>query len=320
MRLHEFLIPEALRFCISQYERFNISLPEKIIPVVEEGIAATFMYVDYIDPYSLFWGLGDVDITDDWASYAYEVKDGKHYVELDPETVETFFYVPGQAEDQFHYMMSHPGVRAIPSGASSGILEVLNGDWHGDTGCEERIDSEVRKALYDLCRNPDGSVNNTTVDAYFELAAWASFAWISGPLSRDARVALSDIYATAIRYGECIMVDGSVIAPGDYRRLSRPPKSCHRCGISAWCTELIICQGSSRHLCEHCLSEGMPRSKRATCGTKMCMLVRCPHHPHHGLGSAGLGRTYREYGQLSSKSRGQSGGLLSENSPNLLRG
>lgn len=323
MRLTEYgpAVEECYDFCLEQYERFKIPVIPEIREAIVEGMKSSFLYVDYIDPYALFWGIGDVEITDDWSQFAYEIKDGRKYVEVDPESIETYVFLPGRGEESFEEMMSKPGLQAIPGNIGFGAKDVLDGEWYGDESAISRVSAECRRALEDLCRRSDGVVDYTAVHAYFELSAWASMAWIVGPLSRHHRVDLSDVYAVALRYGECIMVDGSVIAPTDYRRLERPPKSCHKCGISSWCTELVMTFGAVRYLCENCLSAGMPPTGRATCGSKLCMLVRCPHHPHHGMGAAGLSRAYRDHGQLVAKrSRGADMDLLSEGSRKLLQG
>lgn len=296
-------IPECLDFCLGQYERFKIPVIKEIEEVIEVGIASTLIYVDGVDPYALFNGVSDVDMTDEWSRYTYEVSDYNRYYEVSPENLETFLHIPGQSEESFNSILSQPGLKAH-AWVGVEISAVLDGDWGMGETCMDRISVPAREALWDLCRK-NGKVNEEMCRAYFELASWAALAWIVGPPSRVFRAQHHDVFAIAMSCGEAILVDGSVISPLDYRKHNRPPESCYRCGISAWCVELTSELGGTKYICEHCLSEGMPLMGYATCGSKRCMLNQCPHHPYHHLGAAGLGVTRRNHGQLGSVARGE---------------
>lgn len=297
--------PECLSFCMSQYERFNVPMPAILESVVVAGSCATFYYMDCVDPYVLFSGISDVDATDDWAMYAHEVMDdrGKAH-EINPESLETYVFRPGQDERVFHNIMSHPGLKALPVGLGDCIADVIHGEYGSD--CCYTLSMEADDALRSICTAADGRFNREMHDAYFELAAWATCAWLIGPLGRDFRYTHHDVFCTAMDHGEAILYDGTVLPPKFYRKLSRPPKSCAKCGIPAWCVELVSSGVTSRYMCESCYSEGMPPSSLSTCGSKRCLLTTCPHHPYHSLGAAGIQYARKDYGQLGASARGES--------------
>lgn len=296
---------ECYDFCISQYARFNIPINTDIKEAIFEGINASLHVFDYLDPYLLFTGISDVCMTDDWSNYAYEVMDNGKFYEVSPENVETFAYSPGTSEEIFHYILSNPGLEALPNRLGRVIRDMLDGEYHGDETCISAVSPACRGALEDLCRLPDGVPNYTAVRAYFDLASWAATAWIIGPPGRDFLMTHHDIFHVVLEHREAILVDGAVIAPTHYRKLSRPPQSCYKCGIAAWCVEITMEAGGSRFICEHCLSYGMLHMGMATCGSKHCLLAQCPHHPYHYMGAEGIGRTRREYGQLGAVARGE---------------
>jgi hypothetical protein len=106
--------PDCLDFCLSQYRRFNVPAPDFLNEIVTSGACAAYYYLDCIDPYCMFAGISDVNITDDWSAYAYEIVDGGKVHEVDPTSLETFVYVPGQGEEIFSNLMAHPGLDALP--------------------------------------------------------------------------------------------------------------------------------------------------------------------------------------------------------------
>lgn len=291
--------PECLDFCASQYKRFSVPMPSE--EVIQAGASAGFWYVDGYDPYLILSGICDVVYTSDWNEYAFELVDSKGNAwEVSMNGIETFAHQPGVDEDTFNEMLAKPGLDAIEFLHGEDLREMLfdNAGYYPSLDLSE----ESERHLNGLCQNPDGSISAKKYQAYFELAAWAALAWIVGPPGRDYRYSHHEIFGAAISYGECILVEGEVITPERYRRLSRPPKSCFRCGISAWCVDLVVRDGiSSSYLCEHCLNAGMPPSQLATCGTKMCHLTKCPYHPYHHLGTAGMHASRRNFGQLGAK-------------------
>lgn len=294
---------ECIEFCTEQYKRFNISLPTILSEIVEAGAALSLYYLDCIDPYTMFQGLTDVDITTDWSEFAYEVIEGAGRVwEPDPSSVETFKFVPGQDEETFIQIMGQPGLEALPLGIGHQLKEYMSeGEEYGIFSPSDTVSVDALRALDEVCGG-----NKNIKNAYYELAAWAAVAWLLGPPSRSFRMNYHDIYHTVLNHGEAIMVDGCVIPPHRYRKLQRPPRSCMKCGLASWCVEMTASISGTRYICESCLSEGMPPSPMATCGSKRCLLAECPHHPFHNMGTAGLGQAYRNYGQLGAAARGTS--------------
>jgi hypothetical protein len=294
---------ECLIFCLEQYARFGIEVPERLVPVVEAAASVPFFFADVVDPYMLLHGTSDVNFTLDWGNYTFEVKDeytGRYY-EASPEYFESFVYDPRQSEENFINILSRPGLENTPYDYE--LSELLFGSDFGDS-CIDSLNQDTRQALFEYCRI-DGVINNSRVEAFCKLAAWAGYAWLIGPLGSRYREQM-DIFYVASRYGECILLDGCVIAPDSYKKLERSPLSCHRCGIAAWCIEMCLVDGGTRYVCEHCLSEGMPRTQMATCGSKRCMQTICPHHPYFQMGASGI-RTYtREHGQLRAAADGNS--------------
>lgn len=296
--------PECFAFCMSQYHRFNVPVTDLISEIIIAGSCAAFYYLDCVDPYAIFCGLTDVEMTDDWANHAYEVIDGRVAYEVEPTSVETFIHIPYQDELIFNDIMSKPGLRALPRMLGECISDVLDGEYGSD--CYYTLTSQASAELRRLCTMSDGSINKEMERAYFELASWATVAWLCGPLGRNFRYGHHDIFNVATDNGEAILVDGSVLGPKYYRKLSRPPRSCLVCGLPAWCVEMIGTSTGSRYMCEHCLSEGMPPSALSTCGSKRCLLTACHHHPYHHLGTAGIHYARKDFGQLGASARGES--------------
>lgn len=292
---------ECFTFCLEQYARFGIPVPPELYNVVEAAASVPFFYTDVIDPYALLHGASDVNFTLDWGNYTFEVKDEYtgRYFEASPEFFESFVYDPRQCEENFINILSKPGIES--TGCAYELEEMLFGQEYGDC-CLTNLDTSDRNFLFEYCRI-DGVVNNDRVEAFCKLAAWAAYAWLIGPPGACYRSQM-DIFYVAATYGECILLDGCVIAPDRYRKLERAPLSCHKCGIASWCIEMCLIDGGTRYVCEHCLSEGMPKTKMATCGSKRCMQTICPHHPYYHLGASGI-RTYtREHGQLRAAADG----------------
>jgi hypothetical protein len=164
--------------------------------------------------------------------------------------------------------------------------------------CCYSLNPDSHEALRRMCTDAAGNFNAQMFGAYFELAAWSATLWLIGPPGREFRMANHDIFSAALTFGEAVMVEGSVIDPGYYRKLSRAPMSCVVCGLAAWCVEMVSSAHTARYMCEHCLSQGMPPSAMATCGGKRCLLAACAHHPYHSLGTVGIHQARKEYGQL----------------------
>jgi len=310
MGLHLTSVPDAaIDFAVSQYARFNVPVNGELIEVISSSISKAFFLVDYWNPYTLLHGISDVNCTNDWADHTYEVYNGNefngHSSEADPEVLETFTYVPGQAEEFFNYCLSHPGIDGMPYGVGHDLRGVL---FEHDQEIWEDLSPEAEKELYRVCsvENAEGKivVDRNRLDAYIELAAWAGFLWIAGPLGRAFRMSHHEIMDCAATYGECILSSGCIIPPTHYRRIPRPPRSCYRCGVQTWCVEPTQVDESSCFICEHCLYGTLPNFGGANCGTKFCKFSVCPNHPLHHMGQAGVTESLRTSGQLMAVARG----------------
>jgi hypothetical protein len=295
---------ECLEFCNQQYARFNVPYTDEIAEVVIAGASAAFHYVDAVDPYCLFWEISDVNITSDWCKNAYEILDdeGRVIHEAEPEFTETFSFVPGQAERVFDYIMSHPGLDAIPNAVGMGLRDILNGNYNGDE-MYDSISGDADRALKALCTDTLGP-NIRKYEAYFELAAWGAFAWLAGPLGRAFRHKYHIIFQEALDHGEALLLDGTVYSPKSYRKLLRAAKSCYRCGNTAWCIELTCLDSGTKYVCEHCASGGVIGLSFASCGTKLCRDSGCRHHPFFARGAAGIYNAAVQHGQLRAMGMG----------------
>jgi hypothetical protein len=302
--------PECMAFIQEQFARFNVPLHEELLELADAAGYVPFCVVDGFAPYLIFSGISDVDITDDWCRHAYEMieYEGATPQELDAERLETYIYIPGQAERVFMDCLSRPGLDALPYDAGDILREAsgkYNDDWISDVW--SRLSEECKQACFRHMPAPPGSefsLCETTFTGYTELAMWAAFLWLIGPPGRSLRAGTCEIFDAAMASGECLLAEGCVIDAIHYRKLQRAPKSCHRCGLDAWCVELTssgpsMVGQSARHICEHCLTEGMPVYRPANCGGKMCRWLTCPYHPDHGTQRAGMHGWYGQHGQLA---------------------
>lgn len=292
---------ELIEFCFSQYDRFSIPRPP--LEVVKLGAWSTYEAVDIAAPYSLFMGVSDVDLSADWQATAYDIHDPEtgRIIEADPEWLETFVYMPGQAEESFNHFMSRPGLGNLPYPACEIIEFCLDGEWNSGEEVESRLSEEDEMILRSLCAREDGTVDGARARNYFKLAAWAAWCWFIGPHSREWRYNYHDIFNVCLRDGECLLYEGVLVAPTHYKKINRPPKSCAACGLSSWCVEMSQIQGTTRYICEHCLN-GPPMFEQATCGTRACRHVECPYNKFHGV-KGGIHQILHRTGQLSAMVR-----------------
>lgn len=311
------LPPDCYQFCLDQYKRFNIKTIDDMEEIINTGGGAAMYFVDIYNPYVLLHGISDVDASDEWSRVTYQIFDvtspGKKSYEPSPEHVESFVFMPGQAEEFFNHAYAHPGLSGVPHGLGEDIRMFLDGSYYGESALQMLSHVGYNR----LCELAGGS--ESTMYAYLELAAWATFIWIAGPLSRPLRMHCHDIMSEAIAYGECIMVDGSVISPKFYNKLDRPPMSCNKCGVQVWCVEPTLVLSHSSYICEKCLNFDMPPSRFSNCGSKFCSFSSCPNHPYHHLGKGGMMRSYREKGQLAAAARGEIFPKIMGKDPNLKR-
>jgi hypothetical protein len=288
---------ECWDFIKSQFDRFKIPHEPTLIEIAEGAYRTVLWTFGMRDPYSLFFGISDVNMTHDWKNWTFELMDDKRFVaELHPEKIETYAYVPGQAEAVFNECLSKPGLAALPNYLGMMLGEAIDGEFWGEDPFEE-YSPLTKECLNRLCTLPDGAVDKSRIRAYMELVHWAAMIWFIGPLGRDIRRGCHTIIDVTMEFGESILSECSVYGPDVYRKVSRPPMSCMHCGISAWCVEMTCVSGGAKYICEHCATIDMPRMQDTTCGTKWCKFSQCAYHRYHGMADADL-NTMRGTGQM----------------------
>lgn len=287
---------DCFTFVKSQFARFNVPFPEEVWQIYERAVQAVCYYIDYTDPYSILLNLSDISFTDHWQKFTYEFRGDNAPEEGDPEQIETFAFVPGQAEHWFNHMLANPGLQAIPHDIGKGIemevecwLENVQEEW------------QEWEPIVQICAG--------NIKPYMELASWAIFVWIIGPMGRDWRMDTNALFDACITHGEAVLHEGTVIGPRDFKKVQRPPQSCHTCSLDAWCTEIIEVDGVSRYICEYCLNGGRALYPEANCGSRICKYVACPRHPLYSRNDP----TNALYGMMR-----QQGGLLGNDSSRQL--
>jgi len=299
---------ECIGFIESQFARFGIPYIKEIDEVCVVGGRAAFYTMGTLDPYCTMFGTSDVDFTSEWRENAYTVtfpwQEGQLHngvvfpEEVNPGNLETYRFLPGADVERFNQMMSHPGLEALPNGTGHLIGDLLSGEFNC-VDAVSAIEADTEMALMHLCRKPTGEVDYKRMLAYFELAAWATFVWFCGPYGRKFRYNNHEIFNVCAHEGECILSDGCVLAPQFYKKEARPPKSCFKCGIASWCVEPTLILDNAYNVCEHCTHDGMKAHPMATCGSKICILSECKHHPYHHMGGAGIHHAARQRGMLN---------------------
>jgi hypothetical protein len=306
---------EAIAFVREQFERYKVPLYPEIEEILSYGPLLIMDYVNQVDPYALFFEFSDIECTQDWYNYTYEVLDKNGVVsELNPERLDTFLYVHGQAEKFFEAYINNPGFNQLPQFLCASIMDVhtdvLKDDyllqmysWHGRDGETDVIDLYHR--LKNRCKMPNGEVNLKWANAYFDLTMWAGVLWLFGPLSRGFRQEHNGITEAALEsMGEVLLYEGTIYRTGQFRKVARQPKSCYRCGTSAWCVEETVDDdGAIRVICESCATAGGASYDGATCGTKFCRYWDCPNNLYHYDDKAARMGAMRKHGQLGKKAQ-----------------
>jgi hypothetical protein len=272
---HNMTFPEELfSFIQEQCKRFNLQYPPE--EFVQYVVQFTYNSIAIWDPYVPFYEGSEVVCTEEWRIKTYELLDlDGEVVELEPERLETFRYVPGASLEFFNYVISHPGLEALPNGCGIALKDMMNGDCTGESliGC-------LTPGTFAELRRIAGC--NENIDAYADMISWAAYTWMMGPDGKDFRREMNYVFDTCYEYGECIVYEGCIYAPKDYRIVDRAPQSCVICGLDAWCVEIVYVDGMSRYMCEHHVNP-KPLSK-FHCGGKFCRYTECPHHPMTGQG------------------------------------
>lgn len=311
--------PQTVNFVLGQFERFNIPFPAELLPLIDVCYNTLMYYFNHYDPYSIYSGLSEVQVTDDWRNYTFCIDTFTGFnMEIPSNKIETYRLYPGNDELIFHDLMSKPGLGAIPElniedelfydGSFFGIWDVL--------------DTRAHRVLDHLCsKEVDGrlQVFEDRKEGYVKLCIWACLVHVVSPEMREFRKSAFPLIGCCYEGGECIIYENEIFSGDLYTKQERPSVACSECGIISWCVELAQLGNTSRFICESCLNghEGIEQRPFA-CGLKMCPLVKCPNHPQHNTGGDGIGY-YRSYGQLNSRTiRSQNPLGLSGNSGNVL--
>jgi len=285
---------------LEQFERFNVPYTERLKDVLYHACQVVFHFFDCYHPYALFFGISDVDITQEWQRYNYRIRDSYTggYADADPQWLETYRFVPGQAEKVFNEILANPSF--------DGLCDQLDICGLGDTLLDEFSQKEsIGSAEIDEIKRlfPEGDPQAVLND-YLKLTAWSAVAWMVGPLSRPYR-RNNPIVDACLAHGEAVIYSGSILSPNNYERQERAPESCYRCGIKSWCIEKVYEDSYMGHVCEACLNESMPKVNQFTCGVKLCRSTICPHHPLHSMGEGAFREVMRQTGQLNAVARGE---------------
>jgi hypothetical protein len=280
---------DGMDFVQSQFTRFRLPFDGNIEELVERAAYHVFWYTDWADPYCLLLQYSDIAFTDQWERNGYEIQLQNGVLLAEPEKLETYAFVPGQAEHWFNYFYVRPGLRELPRG----IGETLEGELKDSLENHEYWSDNWRDIIKSCGEN---------VDQYMCLAAWATFIWLAGPLGRDFRMETNLLHDVVNTHKEGIIYDGEIISPKMYKRYDVPRNACRQCGLDSYCNELVEMGGVPQYLCEHCLNGGLILFPGANCGSRVCKYVECPHHLYHSEDRlTGLYQTLRGTGLLEKK-------------------
>jgi hypothetical protein len=310
-------IPEpCLNFVTDQLIRFGLPMSDALSALPVVASEAAFSHVGTCDPYVLFTrGLSDVDLTDEWQTHAYEVF--RHTsmgttLRYEPKVgdVESYRINVVQSERVYRDFMSAPflGYAEAIRGKGIGHMESAPDGGHRfhwvqpphplhdiafelqdtvfSTVASDMLASLGRKGYEELrlfCRKGHEAgipfVDMRLAHFYFELAAWAAFVWLVGPLGRNWRIEFNVLTEAVHDHGEALLVGYTVFARDSYRKTLRPVESCHHCHIQSWCLSDKLEERALVKICEHCVTEGMPILPPANCGKRLCRMPACKHHP-----------------------------------------
>jgi hypothetical protein len=303
-------------FVTDQLVRFGFPMSDALSALPIVASLETFMHVGTRDPYVLFTrGLSDVDLTDEWQTHAYEVI---RYTSMgtsmryEPKVgdVESYRLNIVQSEAVYRDFMNSRflGYADAITGKGVGLrTRGPNGEpvweWMQPPHPLHDIAFELRDAIHATCTNDmeavlgkkgytalrehcrkqpaDGLpfVDMRLASFYFEMAAWAAFVWLVGPLGRNWRIHYNLLTQAVHDQGEALLVGYTVFARDSYRKTLRPVESCHHCHIQSWCLSDKLEERALVKICEHCVTEGMPILPPANCGKRLCRMPACKHHP-----------------------------------------
>jgi hypothetical protein len=263
---------EATDFILTQFDRFGIPYPPQ--ELLDYCLITVWNVMVYRDSYLWVSDITDLTYTDDWMKYTYEMKDlDGETIECDPEKLETFRHLPGNDEKSFLEILAKPGLDSVDYGY------LFTDELLGESGGDTVFDSLSPRALQELRDIAQG--RSESMYPFADIASWAALAWILGPYGKEFRDLYVSVAEACYAYGECILYEGCIYTPKQYKVHLRAPQSCIVCGLDSWCVELVVIDGVSRYMCEHHVNGGKTEHE-FLCGTKFCRHVECPHHPRHG--------------------------------------
>lgn len=260
-------VKEAFPFIVAQYERFGQEVPD--MDMLSWCWDQAFYYIDQFDPYALMTGSCDVIKTEEAYYYQYAVSDdGKSWMEVEPDEVETFRYWD-KGEESWNILMQHPGLEEYFDHIYDYFddhFSYIRDDDHAEAYGEEwELMNKYGPKTQDIAH----------------LGIWAAIMWMSSPLeeAKAWRYEFHPIFNICYEHGACVLHAWTFHDPNYFERLERRPKTCAKCGIDSWCVDYtMIASEQQSYICEHCLSDGLPFPGRV-CGTRLCEKTSCPHHP-----------------------------------------
>jgi hypothetical protein len=298
----EELPPACISYIMSSWPFFKLQEDPVLEKVARVGAWYTFLHLDWQDPYTLFLGVSDVNYTEDWSKFAYEIYDpySKRTIEADPERLETFSAAPqGQCEEVYYNILKAGGdfvskmckgalaknetiLDTLPNCSGLAIKDMMNGDYF-DSDPRELIDDHIVESALNKIANYDENL----IWFYYEVSAWAAYLWFVGPEGRTWRNSHHDICYMVSNDGEGLLYEGGFVEKQHFKKTARAPESCIICGLSSWCVDMVQIDGTHRFMCEYHVN-GPALFPEATCGSKVCRNVGCEHHPFYGQAGATL--------------------------------
>jgi len=294
--------PEAYDFIRMQFDRFGVPLPDIIADVVLNiAIHIVAYVVDVFDPYALLIEVSDLEMTEDWRKFTYDIKPfgGKGVPRrAKPEQIETFRYNPKQCEEWYTKLMSHPGLENLPGSVGEILMDEIDRRMNDGEYPMDMIDEKkVGRQISEICGEHEKN--------YYQLAAWAAFVWLASPFGRKYRYTTNLLFESAIDTGEVLIHEDIGIVSADFLiKTARAPYSCVECGLDSYCVEMVFTGDGSHNMCEHCTHDGKTIFEGANCGTRWCKYISCQYHPDRLKGNA-LYETMRGRGLLGVIMEGQ---------------
>lgn len=306
---------DCVNFIMEQMERNGIPINDGTVSAAHAGAHQGLSFVSWSDPYVLFTrGLSDVKMADDWHECTYQIPKtmpNGRTIMIEPEfdEVEAFSLDIAQGEWVFREFLKRPFLDLEPALYGAGRIEryvdgkpvykaephalhdiaVGLADWAirelNECGPDELLGEDEYRILEQTCSYVQDASGEVITD-YERLeficifAAWAAFVWVLSPRSRKWRCEQSGIIHAVHEEGEAITIGiTDVFGRSQYNKFRRPAQSCYQCEVESWCLTTIFAENTWLHICNACDSRGLPVRPPANCGSKLCRMPQCRHHP-----------------------------------------